>query len=71
MPSHEMSARRTSIDIGLGYYQDIEGLFQFGKDSPDLEDTIIFVFSQTLQRDLFFGSWAQTYRNGIGILGTL
>lgn len=66
MPSHETSATRNSIDIGLGYYEEIEGLFRFGDDGPDLEDTITFVFSQTLQRDLFFGSWAQAYRNGNG-----
>lgn len=66
MPSHETSARRTSIDIPLGYYRDIEGLFRFGDDSPRLEDVITFVFSQTLQRDCFFGSWAQAYRNGNG-----
>lgn len=54
------------VDIGLGYYHDIEGLFRFGKDSPRLEDAITFVFSQTLQRDCYFGSWAQAYRNGNG-----
>ncbi len=66
MRSQEMSEKCTSVDIGLGYYHDIEGLFQFGKDSPNLEDAITFVFSQTLQRDCFFGSWAQAYRNGNG-----
>lgn len=58
--------KRTSIDIGLGYYNDIQGLFRFGQNSPELEDAITFVFSQTLQRDRFFGSWAQAYRNGNG-----
>ncbi|MFL1405322.1 alkaline phosphatase family protein [Marinobacter sp. M1N3S26] len=66
MQSQETSAKRSSIDIGLGYYQDIEGLFRFGDDSPYLEDAITFVFSQTLQRDRYFGSWAQAYRNGNG-----
>ncbi len=56
----------SSIDIGLGFHHDLEGLFNFGPDSPSLEDAITFVFSQTLQRDLFFGSWAQAYRNGNG-----
>jgi len=60
------NTKRTSIDIGLGYHEDIEGLFRFGKDGPDLEDSITFVFSQTLQRDRLFGSWAQAYRNGNG-----
>lgn len=54
------------VDIGLGYYHDIEDLFRFGQDSPALEDVITFVFSQTLQRDGYFGSWAQAYRNGNG-----
>ncbi|WP_092384489.1 alkaline phosphatase family protein [Halopseudomonas salegens] len=66
MPINQTDTKRTSIDIGLGYYDDIAGLFRFGDDSPDLEDTITFVFSQTLQRDLYFGSWAQAYRNGNG-----
>ncbi|WP_421844060.1 alkaline phosphatase family protein [Marinobacter algicola] len=66
MPKRETGTKGTSIDIGLGYYQEIEGLFQFGEDGPNLEDTITFVFSQTLQRDLLFGSWAQAYRNGNG-----
>lgn len=61
-----MSKTCNSIDIALGYYHDIEGLFRFGKDSPRLEDAITFVFSQTLQRDGYFGSWAQAYRNGNG-----
>lgn len=66
MLNHKKNAKRTSIDIGLGYYHDIEGLFQFGKDSSRLEEAITFVFSQTLQRDCYFGSWAQAYRNGNG-----
>lgn len=63
---NSMSFKRTSVDIGLGYEKDIAGLFHFGDDGPGLVDAITFVFSQTLQRDLFFGSWAQAYRNGNG-----
>lgn len=66
MPSQETSAKRTSVDVALGYYHDIQGLFSFGKHSPELEDAITFVFSQSLQRDGFSGSWAQAYRNGNG-----
>lgn len=66
MGIHELTEKRTSIDVGLGYYRDIEGLFRFGDNSPDLEDAITFVFSQSLQRDRYFGSWAQAYRNGNG-----
>jgi len=54
------------IDIGLGYHHNIEGLFRFGDPSPRLEDAITFVFNQTLQRDRFYGAWAQAYRNGDG-----
>ncbi|ROU02265.1 hypothetical protein EB809_01830 [Marinobacter sp. R17] len=64
--NQETEVRRTSVDIGLGYDHEIEGLFQFGDDGPSLEDAITFVFSQTLQRDGYFGSWAQAYRNGNG-----
>ncbi len=66
MLTHDTSNKQNSIDIGLGYYEDIADLFRFGADGPDLADTITFVFSQTLQRDLYFGSWAQAYRNGNG-----
>ncbi|MFN3582159.1 MAG: hypothetical protein ACK4VV_16995, partial [Pseudomonas sp.] len=66
MQTHQASTKQNSIDIGLGYYEDIAGLFSFGEDGPDLVDTITFIFSQTLQRDLYFGSWAQAYRNGNG-----
>jgi len=66
LPTHHSASKHNSIDIGLGYYEDIAGLFSFGEDSPDLVDTLTFVFSQTLQRDMFFGSWAQAYRNGNG-----
>ncbi len=66
LKKNDVSVKRTSIDIGLGYEQDIAGLFQFGEDGPCLVDAITFVFSQTLQRDMFFGSWAQAYRNGNG-----
>ncbi|MBB5321954.1 alkaline phosphatase family protein [Marinobacter oulmenensis] len=66
MLNPQTSARRTSVDIPLGYHHEIEALFRFGDDSPRLEDAITFVFSQTLQRDLYYGSWAQAYRNGNG-----
>lgn len=58
--------KRSSVDIGIGYEHDIAGLFQFGENGPALVEAITFVFSQTLQRDMFFGSWAQAYRNGNG-----
>lgn len=64
-PEHPASSG-SSIDIGLGFYHEIEGLFRFGENSPSLEDAITFVFSQTLQRDQYFGAWAQAYRNGDG-----
>ena len=66
MLTPQTSAQRTSVDIPLGYHHEIEALFRFGDHSPRLEDAITFVFSQTLQRDLYFGSWAQAYRNGNG-----
>lgn len=66
MQTHHAATRINSIDIALGYYEQIAALFRFGADGPDLVDTITFEFSQTLQRDLFFGSWAQAYRNGNG-----
>ena len=62
----DVDTNRKTIDIGLGYHDDIAGLFQFGEDGPSLVDAITFVFSQTLQRDMFFGSWAQAYPNGNG-----
>ena len=66
MKKQDVGAKSTSVDIGLGYDKDIAGLFQFGEDGPSLVEAITFVFSQTLQRDMFFGSWAQAYRNGNG-----
>lgn len=63
---NDMSAKSTSVDIGIGYHKDIVGLFRFGDDGPSLVEAITFVFSQTLQRDMIFGSWAQAYRNGNG-----
>jgi phospholipase C len=64
-----MDKNDKSLDIGLGYYQEIADLFRLGdgaKDSPDLTEALTFVFSQTLLRDGFYGSWAQAYRNGDG-----
>lgn len=66
LKNKNVGTKRTSVDIGLGYDKDIAGLFQFGKDGLSLVEAITFVFSQTLQRDMFFGSWAQAYRNGNG-----
>lgn len=66
LKNKNVSAEHTSVDVCLGYEKDIAGLFQFGDDGPSLVDAITFVFSQTLQRDMFFGSWAQAYRNGNG-----
>lgn len=66
LEDNNISKKHTSVDIGLGYEQEIAGLFQFGENGPSLIDAITFVFSQTLQRDMFFGSWAQAYRNGNG-----
>lgn len=56
----------STIDIGLGYYEEIFGLFDLGDESMRLEDAITFIFCKTLERDLFYGSWAQAYRNGNG-----
>ena len=66
MTKKEMKTKRMHVDIGLGYEKDISGLFQFGDNGPSLEEAITFVFSQTLQRDMYFGSWAQAYQNGNG-----
>jgi len=64
--SERIGSGGTSVDVGLGYYEDIHGLFSFGKYGPRLEDAITFVFSQSLQRDMFFGAWAMGYRAGDG-----
>lgn len=56
----------SSIDIKLGYESEISGLFKFGEYGPTLTEAITFIFSQTLQRDMFFGAWAQAYINGDG-----
>lgn len=66
MTHHATNRTHNSVDIGLGYHHEIEGLFQFGENGPRLEDAISFVFNQTLERDLMFGAWAQAYRNGNG-----
>lgn len=66
MQNSQAQTGQTHIDIGLGYENEIADLFNFGENGPNLTDAITFVFSQTLQRDLYFGSWAQAYRNGDG-----
>ena len=66
MEEKKVTANSSSVDIALGYYNDIAGLFNFGSDGPDLKKAITFVFSQTLQREMFFGAWADAYQNGNG-----
>lgn len=66
MDNNHNTPECNSVDIALGYEQDIGDLFRFGDNGPDLVDAITFVFSQTLQRDMFFGSWAMAYQNKDG-----
>ncbi|CAA0100255.1 Non-hemolytic phospholipase C [BD1-7 clade bacterium] len=66
MESNKTPSKGSTVDIGLGYYDDIAGLFLFSDKGMKLTDTITFIFSQTLQRDMFFASWAVAYVNGDG-----
>lgn len=51
-----------SVDILLGQPQDLAGMLSLEDPSPDeLRDSIEHVFNQSLQRDQFFGSWADAY----------
>lgn len=50
-----------SIDIVLGEQRDLTQMFSASDPSVELTDVLSHAFNQTLQRDMFFGSWADAY----------
>ena len=52
----------SSVDITLGKEEELGKLFSLtGTESYELNDALAHVFNQTLQRDMYFGSWAESY----------
>lgn len=52
---------KTSVDISLGYAPEIYQLFSYSNPVVPLTDVISHAFNQTLERDMFWGSWADAY----------
>lgn len=50
-----------SIDITLGEQRDLTQMFSVSDPNIRLTDVLSHAFNQTLQRDMFFGSWADAY----------
>lgn len=50
-----------SIDIVLGEQKDLTQMFSAFDPNLKLTDVLSHAFNQTLQRDMFFGSWADAY----------
>jgi hypothetical protein len=50
-----------SIDITLGEQRDLTQMFSAFDPNIELTDVLSHAFNQTLQRDMFFGSWADAY----------
>lgn len=50
-----------SVDIALGTKEELQQLFSVSNPSVKLTDALSHAFNQTLQRDMFFGSWADAY----------
>lgn len=50
-----------SIDITLGEQRDLAQMFSAFDPNIRLTDVLSHAFNQTLQRDMFFGSWADAY----------
>lgn len=51
----------SSVDIPLGKAPEVYQLFSYANPSLALTDVIAHSFNQSLQRDLYFGSWADAY----------
>ncbi len=52
---------KLSVDISLGYAPEIYQLFSYANPVVPLTDVISHTFNQTLERDMFWGSWAEAY----------
>jgi hypothetical protein len=52
---------KTSVDISLGYAPELYQLFSYANPVVPLTDVISHTFNQTLERDMFWGSWADAY----------
>ena len=50
-----------SVDIALGTKEELQQLFSVSNPGVKLTDALSHAFNQTLQRDMFFGSWADAY----------
>ena len=55
-----------SIDIALGTAPEVYQLFSYANRGIPLTDVISHGFNQTLERDQFFGSWADAYVHSSG-----
>jgi len=52
---------KTTVDISLGTAPEMYQLFSYANPSLALTDVISHTFNQTLQRDMYYGSWADAY----------
>ncbi len=50
-----------SVDITLGMAPEVYQLFSYANPALALTDVISHTFNQSLQRDMYFGSWADAY----------
>ena len=57
---------KNTVDIRLGTAPDVYQLFSFANPALALTDVISHGFNQTLQRDMYYGSWADAYIHGNG-----
>jgi hypothetical protein len=52
---------KNSVDISLGYAPELYQLLSYSNPVVPLTDVISHMFNQTLERDMFWGSWADAY----------
>lgn len=52
---------KNSVDISLGFAPELYQLFSYANPVVPLTDVISHTFNQTLERDMFWGSWADAY----------
>lgn len=52
---------KNSVDISLGFAPELYQLFSYSNPVVSLADVISHTFNQTLERDQFWGSWANAY----------
>jgi len=52
---------KSTIDLPLGYAPEVFQLFSYANAGVPLTDVLSHGFNQTLQRDMYYGSWADAY----------